>query len=182
MESEPKHKQEVLEWIEDFKAGLIRPPKPYEVRLSKRDVSIFPIGCVVCLTSVDFGLRDDHIHWEVLHEMLHVKDWAEFKESYQIFGIWDYWQHVRKHAPDLIEDQHEHLLTILVGKVFISFDCGSLYLYSYKKSKGSHDKVKHGFTPLNFEDRYGIGTSVECINEWLRDHWPNKKIPKLLRQ
>jgi hypothetical protein len=117
-----------------------------------------------------------------LHTMLNVGDWTDFKESYQIFGIWDYWKHVHKHAPDLIEDQSQFSLAALVNKVYISFDCGSLYLYTYKKSKGSYDKVEHGFTPLNSEDRYGIGTSVECINEWLRDHWPNKKIPKLLRQ
>jgi len=184
MESEPKHKQEVLEWIEDFKAGLVKPPKPFEVQASKREVSVFPIGILVSLVSVDFQLRDSHIHWYTLHTMLNVGDWAEFKESYQIFGIWDYWQHVRKYAPDSIEDQNDCRMIILVDKVFIEFDLGSLYLYTYKKCKGigAYDRIDHGSIPLNPEDRYGLGTSVECINEWLRDHWPNKKIPKLLKQ
>jgi len=79
MESEPKHKQEVLEWIEDFKAGLVKPPKPFEVQASKREVSVFPIGILVSLVSVDFNLRDDHVHWHALHTMLNIGDWIEKK-------------------------------------------------------------------------------------------------------
>lgn len=79
MESEPKHKQQVLEWIEDFKAGLVQPPKPFEVQASKREVSVFPIGIPVSIISIALAMRYDHVHWWSIHNILEVEDYIEKK-------------------------------------------------------------------------------------------------------
>jgi len=174
------YKSEVLAWIEDFKAGFVRPPKPYEVQSRKRDVTIYPTGCLVALVSVDLQLRDDHIHWHVIHEMLHVGDWTEFKKTYQEFGMWNYYLHAKEHAPDSIQVVGGCELEIMLGNRVIKFFLGSLELVTYKG--GNKDSVDSTTICCGDETRFGIQDSVEEINAWLRNRWSTKKIPKLLRQ
>lgn len=76
------HKEEVLDWIKDWKEGLVNPPEPIIVKLNQDGLSIdrrSPENGNMGMVLLSLDRRDDHPDWHTAHTILRVDVWEEYK-------------------------------------------------------------------------------------------------------
>ena len=73
--SKVDYKSEVLEWIEDYKAGLVKPPDPLELDLSTTYFQVIRPDSGFSLVSLTYDSVEDYLSWNVSHTILRVGEW-----------------------------------------------------------------------------------------------------------
>lgn len=75
------HKEEVIEWINDWKEGLVNPPEPLILENDRVGFSILRKrhGGSSGILSMSWSEHSDSLDWHVAHTILRVDVWEEYK-------------------------------------------------------------------------------------------------------
>jgi hypothetical protein len=73
--SKVDYKSEVLEWIEDYKAGLVKPPSPFDLELSTTYFQVIRPDSGFPLVSLIYEANEDALSWHISHTILRVSEW-----------------------------------------------------------------------------------------------------------
>lgn len=171
--SEINYKSEVLEWIEDYKAGLVKPPSPFIIAPHTNDIQFLPHSSykqtILCYAT---GYSGDSPYWKAFHTILRVGEWMGEKCVWR--PMWEYYKWLAPIEGVGIERDDTRLMYFhdyTYMQVIFTVNSRRICILTRDPENNFDEELGDDPTPA----------TVEEAKAWLRANWPEDTLPELLK-